>query len=117
MRGRYYLKHTINHLVSNGSNNKGGNKSSLIENVDHYVNYFKRNPNISITDKINILRNNLGKAETDVLLIKLKDEELCKAYCGKTVEEVKTKYNEESTGCLFILVAFVIIIICIIKAF
>jgi len=113
MRGRYYLKHTINHIVSSRGNNVYA-KEDILGNVYYYENYFAKNPDMLIMDKINILRNNLKSGEANILLIKLKDEELCMTYCGKTTEEVKSELTKHTMGCLYLSVGFIIIIICIV---
>ena len=115
MRGRYYLKHTINHLVSSGSNNRGY-KSSLMENVLHYKNYLKQNPDATTEEKITMLGyQNLTDTEINIALMMSHDEELCKTYCGKTIKEIKRDMDKKNIGCLFTLVFFIFIIICIIK--
>lgn len=116
MRGRNYLKHTINHIISSGYGRDEGHKASSMGKVAHYKNYLKLNPNATIQEKITMMENHhLNQAEINAVLILSQDDEMCKTYCGKTIEELKKDTNKKNMGCLFIFIVFIFIIICIIK--
>lgn len=100
MRGRYYLKHTINHMVSDAQRNKG-TKLSLEDKVKKVTDYLTTiKLDSPIEEKARILKNNnndLSLHEIHLVLVNLNDEELCKAYSYRSLDQIKKSIERTKT--------------------
>ncbi len=118
MRGRYYLKHTINHMVDNSHRAKKSNehyKSIIKQNAIDYL----RNSKDTTDKKVAYLKGlthdvyrygtkykyncNLNNSDIRQIILKVNDDKLYFAYFGSTIQK-------DTTLTLSDVVIFVVIV-------
>lgn len=119
-----YSKLTINHKVDNKNRNDKQNekyKEIVRKNAIDYMRY----QGVNIDEKIKYMRNlttdcyrhgtkykydcNFSTSEVSSILKEVGDDDLYKAYFGKTIQES----NSQNIGCLVILMVFIFLTILI----
>lgn len=122
MGGRYYLKRTINHLVSNENKRRKSNRynTSLSPQDLKKITEFRISNGIEIVNKNDWAYERKLKAFKDFHYSELEiqkiiynsyNDEFCKAYYGNTIKEYKKHLENVNTGCLFAFSIFIIVII------
>lgn len=102
MRGRYYARHTVYHTVDNRERNKRLNENYKKMLKQQAIDYLKKS-NDSIDKKVDYLRSlthdtyrygtkykyecNLKSTDISYIIRSANDEELFKAYFGRTIKE------------------------------
>jgi hypothetical protein len=127
MRGRYYLKHTINHTVDNQYKIKQLNenyKSMIKKNAVDYL----RNTSDDVNKKVIYLKGlthdtyrygtkfkydcNLNSSDISGIIRSICDDKLYYAYFGKTIDE----YDSQNAIVIFIVVGLIIVIFVLLRA-
>jgi uncharacterized membrane protein len=109
MRGKYYLKHTINHMVDNDERIRQLNANYKAAVKEKAIKYLKNATNSTVSDKVEYLNSlthdvfrfgkkyrydcSLKYEDISQIIIEVKDDELCKAYYGKDIKSYISDHN------------------------
>lgn len=124
MRGRYYAKHTVNHIVENQYKIKKRNEAFKTILKTNAIEYIKKT-DISIDEKVDYLKGlthdtyrygtkykyecNLKSTDISSIIRSTNDDELYKAYFGRTIKEENDLNTKIGLGCGFVFVLLVLL--------
>ena len=126
MRGRYYARHTVYHTINNRQRNKNLNENYKSEIKRNAIDYLRKSDE-STDNKVTYLRGlthdvyrygrkykyecNLSSLDVSYIIRSVNDDELHKAYFGKTIAETNAANVRISLWIILVAVLFFVFLI------